>query len=269
MCLSCPVMSNYTIRVECRPPRSPVSGISQARIPGWVVMPSPPGNLPNPGIEPRSPALQADSLPSEPLGKPTDVSSGCSVLNSANSWWRNCSPSILIPLLPSPRIRVKPTEVPQSSFPYPVSPSHLFSPPTRCAHAQSDYLLPSRGTGIDLLWARLLNWSAFDWGALNVISGDWFGFRLLPCGSYGRRWTCSVSCWGFFIALSSLLAAGCGLAKPSPAEAENKRSAVLGPECMQPRVCGGSLRKAWKLTLGSGEASGLSLSGEAPGLSLS
>ena len=29
----------------------------------------PPGDLPNPGIEPRPPALQADSLPSEPSGK--------------------------------------------------------------------------------------------------------------------------------------------------------------------------------------------------------
>ena len=29
----------------------------------------PPGDLPNPGIEPRSPALQADSLPAEPQGK--------------------------------------------------------------------------------------------------------------------------------------------------------------------------------------------------------
>ena len=28
-----------------------------------------PGDLPNPGIEPRSPALQADVLPSEPPGK--------------------------------------------------------------------------------------------------------------------------------------------------------------------------------------------------------
>ena len=28
------------------------------------------GDLGNPGIEPRSPALQADSLPSEPAGKP-------------------------------------------------------------------------------------------------------------------------------------------------------------------------------------------------------
>ena len=29
-----------------------------------------PGDLPDPGIEPRSPALQADSLLSEPPGKP-------------------------------------------------------------------------------------------------------------------------------------------------------------------------------------------------------
>ena len=28
------------------------------------------GNLPDPGIQPRSPAYQADSLPFEPLGKP-------------------------------------------------------------------------------------------------------------------------------------------------------------------------------------------------------
>ena len=31
---------------------------------------SPPGDLPYPGIKPRSPTLQADSLPSEPPGKP-------------------------------------------------------------------------------------------------------------------------------------------------------------------------------------------------------
>ena len=29
-----------------------------------------PGDLPNPGIRPGSPELQANSLPSEPLGKP-------------------------------------------------------------------------------------------------------------------------------------------------------------------------------------------------------
>ena len=36
----------------------------------WSGLPFPsPGDLPNPGIEPRSPALQTDALPSEPLGK--------------------------------------------------------------------------------------------------------------------------------------------------------------------------------------------------------
>ena len=37
----------------------------------WSGLPFPsPGDLPDPGIEPRSPALQADTLPSEPPGKP-------------------------------------------------------------------------------------------------------------------------------------------------------------------------------------------------------
>ena len=36
----------------------------------WRGLPFPsPGDLPKPGIEPGSPALQADSLPSEPPGK--------------------------------------------------------------------------------------------------------------------------------------------------------------------------------------------------------
>ena len=33
-----------------------------------------PGDLPNPGIEPRSLALQVDSLPDGPPGKPLDFS---------------------------------------------------------------------------------------------------------------------------------------------------------------------------------------------------
>ena len=45
-----------------------IHGILQARILEWVPFPSP-GDLPNPGIEPRSPALQADSLPAKPQGK--------------------------------------------------------------------------------------------------------------------------------------------------------------------------------------------------------
>ena len=37
---------------------------------------SPPGDLSNSGIEPRSSALQADSLPSEPPGKATNTGMG-------------------------------------------------------------------------------------------------------------------------------------------------------------------------------------------------
>ena len=37
----------------------------------WSGLPFPsPGDLPDPGIEPRSPALEADALTSEPPGKP-------------------------------------------------------------------------------------------------------------------------------------------------------------------------------------------------------
>ena len=37
---------------------------------------SSPGDLPNPGIKPRSPALQVGSLPAEPQGKPKDTGVG-------------------------------------------------------------------------------------------------------------------------------------------------------------------------------------------------
>ena len=41
---------------------------------GWPF--SSPGDLPNPGIEPRSPTLQVDSLPAEPPGKPKKTGVG-------------------------------------------------------------------------------------------------------------------------------------------------------------------------------------------------
>ena len=50
-------------------PGSSVHGISQARLLGWVVISFSRGSL-QPRIEPRSPALQADSLPAEPSVKP-------------------------------------------------------------------------------------------------------------------------------------------------------------------------------------------------------
>ena len=52
-----------------------VHGILQARILEWVAMPFS-RDLPNAGIEPTSPALQVDSLPAEPPGKPKNTGVG-------------------------------------------------------------------------------------------------------------------------------------------------------------------------------------------------
>ena len=46
-----------------------VHGILQAGLLEWVPFPLS-RDLSNPGIEPRSPTFQADSLPAEPQGKP-------------------------------------------------------------------------------------------------------------------------------------------------------------------------------------------------------
>ena len=56
-------------------PMDLVHGILQARIWEWVAFPFSRGSF-NPGIEPRSPTLQADSLPAEPQGKPKNTGVG-------------------------------------------------------------------------------------------------------------------------------------------------------------------------------------------------
>ena len=66
---SLPVVSDLGDPVDC------IHGLLQARILGWVAFPSP-GDLPNQGIKPMSPALQADSLPAEPPGKPKNTGVG-------------------------------------------------------------------------------------------------------------------------------------------------------------------------------------------------
>ena len=63
--------------------QSPLS-MALSRQEYWSGLPFPsPGNLPDPGIEPGSLALQADTLPSEPPGKCTPGSSQYTYLNSA------------------------------------------------------------------------------------------------------------------------------------------------------------------------------------------
>ena len=65
---ACPTICNC---MDCSLPGSSVHGIFQTRILEWVAVPSP-GDLPDPGIEPRSlasPALAGRSFTTEPPGK--------------------------------------------------------------------------------------------------------------------------------------------------------------------------------------------------------
>ena len=63
---SCPTLCDP---VDCSPPGCSVHGFSRQGY--WDGLPCPPsGDVPSPGIEPRPYALQADSSPAEPPGKP-------------------------------------------------------------------------------------------------------------------------------------------------------------------------------------------------------
>ena len=88
--LLCPVSDDYfdsfglsKVKIEvahlcptvCDPMDYAVHGILQARILEWVAFPFSRGSS-QPRIEPRSPAVQADSLPVEPQGKPKNTRVG-------------------------------------------------------------------------------------------------------------------------------------------------------------------------------------------------
>ena len=70
---ACLVSPSTELCVDHSPPGSSVHGILQARILEWVAVPFS-SRFSHPGIKPGSPALQADSLPSELPRKvhPTD-----------------------------------------------------------------------------------------------------------------------------------------------------------------------------------------------------
>ena len=80
---SCPTLASpWTVAFQ-----APLSmGFSRQQY--WSGLPFPsPGDLPDPGIEPRSPALQADSLPLSYEGS-WNNSSKCKVSHFTFFWWR-------------------------------------------------------------------------------------------------------------------------------------------------------------------------------------
>ena len=73
--LSCSVVSTLCDCTDCSPPGSCVNGTSQARILEWLAFPTP-RDLPDSGIEPRSPAsppLAGKLFTTEPPVKPKHI----------------------------------------------------------------------------------------------------------------------------------------------------------------------------------------------------
>ena len=89
--------------MDCSLAVSSICGIFQARE-YWSGLPFPsPGDLPDPGIKPRSPTLQAESFPAEQPGKPKNTGVG--------------GLSLLQKDLPNPGIKPRSPELQADSFP--------------------------------------------------------------------------------------------------------------------------------------------------------
>ena len=93
---SCPALCDP---MDCSPPGSSVHGNSPSKNRGVGCHALLQGNLPNPGIEPRSPAFQADSLLSKPPGKPTNTGvdnlslfQGIFLTQESNQGFLHCRP---------------------------------------------------------------------------------------------------------------------------------------------------------------------------------
>ena len=90
---------SVTLRtVACQAPLS----LEFSRQGHWSGLPCrPPGDLPNPGMELRSPALRAGSLPADPSGRPMHHGLSRSVMSDSLQPPRYLFPISLFPSLPS------------------------------------------------------------------------------------------------------------------------------------------------------------------------
>ena len=169
-----------------------VHGILQARILEWVAFPFS-GKLPNPGIEPRSPALQTGSLPAEPQGKPknTGVRSlslphGIFLTQELNRGLVHCR-RILNQLSyhRSPKYYIKVSYFPSGisknyfSFPFLFSPfSHLMA---SCIFVKQGLKNHQKSTEtISYFWTTLLRFWKIAWG--NQLPIVWL-FLMSECST--------------------------------------------------------------------------------------
>ena len=123
----------------------------------WSGLPFPsPGDLPNPGVEPGSPALQADALPSQPPGKPIWTKTNFSSPPSPQGYFG--------------RMKVKVDVLVASWCPTLCDPKNC-SPPGSSVHG--------------ILQARILEWVAIPFSRGSSLPRDW---TWVSCIIAGRFW---------------------------------------------------------------------------------
>ena len=172
-------------------------GILQDRLLEWAAIPfsrgsSKPRDLPNPGIEPRSPALQVDSLPAEPPGKPKNTA--VRILNllqrifptqELNYSLLHCR-RILYQLSyqGSPVHRVRPEILPLSSIPPFLSHCTYSEVAQSCLTVCNpvDFSLP-RSSVHRIFQARVLEWVAISFfrGSSQPRDGTWVSLIVGRC----------------------------------------------------------------------------------------
>ena len=147
------------------PPDSSVHGILQARILACLPFPSP-GDLSDPGIEPLSPPLQADSLPTELF---SSVQFSCSVVSDS---LRPHGPQHARPPCPSPTPRVYSNSSPLSWWCHPTISSFVpFSSCLQSFPASGSFPMSqlftlggqSIGVSTSVLPMNTQNWSSLGW----------------------------------------------------------------------------------------------------------
>ena len=166
---SCSTFCNH---MDCTSTGSSVHGILQARI----LKPFPsPGELPDPEIESRS-ALQTDSLPSEPPGKPISES-------SLQIWWHQMvelQARMCLSLLGSPSCPLRSVQE--------GDPNHqlLGNPVTSIIPMPSSYT-SARGSGKLISFARKGLWNVWDSEDLRILHTPGTALHSSPSpGSLGQ-----------------------------------------------------------------------------------
>ena len=189
----------------------PIQSMEFSRPEYWSGYPFPsPGDFPNPGIKPRSSALQADSLPAEPQGKPKNTGVGSLCLlqqifptQESNQGLLHCR-RILYQLSYQGSLKFESESESPSVVSNSLRPHGLYSPwPSIGQNTGMGTLsllqgiFPTQGWNPGLLHCRWILYQLSHKGSRRIL--EWVTYPFSSRSSWSRNWTgVSFIAGGFF-----------------------------------------------------------------------